>query len=275
MMSENVFMPVLIRQVLSTVNTARNKPDAKIRGVMSKTETSIAQGERLRAYRKLAGYDSASEAARSHGWVVPTLVSHENGTRQMGVDDAVKYAAGLSRHGIKISAEDILFGAAQRRAEDGAAGINVIPVVGRIGAGATVEPEYEQVPPDGLFEVELPHIVPSGLVAFQVVGDSMVPRYDEGDVILVWKDQRRPLDSFYGQEAAVRTDDGRRFLKTIFHGKTRSVVNLHSFNAKMIEGVKLEWIGEIYSTIRADQVQRTHRRAVMKPRRGAKKEVRK
>src|SRR5436190_1463576 len=34
--------------------------------------------------------------------------------------------------------------------------LNWVPIMGRVGAGAVIEPEYEQVPPDGLGEVELP-----------------------------------------------------------------------------------------------------------------------
>src|SRR5438105_4027590 len=34
--------------------------------------------------------------------------------------------------------------------------LNFVPIMGRVGAGAVIEPEYEQVPPEGLGEVELP-----------------------------------------------------------------------------------------------------------------------
>jgi repressor LexA len=95
----------------------------------------------------------------------------------------------------------------------------------------------------------------------------MMPRYDDGDVILVWRHQKRSLESFYGEEAAVRTSDGRRFLKTILYGKSAQAVNLQSFNAKMIEGVRLEWIGEIYSTIRGNQVHRLAKSRTVRPQR--------
>jgi hypothetical protein len=87
----------------------------------------------------------------------------------------------------------------------------------------------------------------------------MLPKYDDGDVILVWRETKKPIESFYGREAIVRTSDGHRYIKTILYGKTRAVVNLQSFNAKLIEGVRLEWIGEIYSVIRGDQIKRLDR----------------
>ncbi len=40
--------------------------------------------------------------------------------------------------------------------------------MGRIGAGATIEPEYEQVPPEGLGEVELPFPIDDDIIAFEV-----------------------------------------------------------------------------------------------------------
>lgn len=213
-----------------------------------------ARAQRLRAYREAAGFRFAAQAARQYRWVESTLRSHENGTRPIGDDDADEYASKLSRPGRKISGRDIMYGPAEVPADPSEQGIRRVPVVGRVGAGATVEPEFEQ---EGeLYEVELPYPVPEDLIAFQVEGESMMPRYDDGDVILVWREQRRSLESFYGQEAAVRTSDGRRYIKTILYGKSQAAVNLQSFNAKLIEGVRLEWIGEIYSTIRADQVHR-------------------
>lgn len=134
--------------------------------------------------------------------------------------------------------------------------LDQVPIMGRVGAGGDIEPGFEQVPPDGLGTVRVPLWVPEDLVAFQIAGESMLPFYRDKDVIIVWKEQRRPLESFYGEEAAVLTKDGKRYLKTIAQGKSRSVVTLTSWNAKPIENVKLEWIGEIYLTIRASQLAR-------------------
>jgi repressor LexA len=138
--------------------------------------------------------------------------------------------------------------------------LDKVLLMGYVGAGATIEPDFEQVPPEGLDSIELPFLIPGELVAFRVRGDSMYPRYDDGDTIVVWKEQRRPLSSFYGQEAAVRTRDGHRFLKTIQRGKSRGQVTLVSFNAKPIENVKLEWIGEIELVLRSGQSQQMPRK---------------
>ena len=149
-------------------------------------------------------------------------------------------------------------------------GLNSVPIMGRVGAGATIEPEHEQVPPEGLGEVELPFPIWEETIAFEVSGDSMLPKYENGDVIVVYKDQRHPLASFYGEEAAVRLKTGERYLKTIERGKSATQVNLTSFNAKPINGVKLEWIGEICVTLPRGQIERLRAKAAARTRKAAK-----
>jgi len=45
-------------------------------------------------------------------------------------------------------------------------GLNSVPIMGRIGAGASIEPEHEQVPPEGLGEIELPFPLAGETIAF-------------------------------------------------------------------------------------------------------------
>ena len=135
-------------------------------------------------------------------------------------------------------------------------GLNSVPIMGRVGAGASISPEHEQMPPEGLGDIELPFPIAEETIAFEVAGDSMLPKYENGDVIVVYREQRHPLASFYGEEAAVRLKTGERYLKTIERGKSANMVNLTSFNAKPINGVKLEWIGEICMTLPRGQIGR-------------------
>jgi repressor LexA len=148
--------------------------------------------------------------------------------------------------------------------------LNAVPIMGRVGAGAVIGPEHEQVPPEGLGEVELPFPISEETIAFEVVGDSMLPKYENGDIIVVYRDQRHPLSSFYGEEAAVRLKTGERYLKTIERGKATSQVNLTSFNAKTILGVKLEWIGEICVTLPRGQIDRLRARAAARSRKAGR-----
>ena len=145
--------------------------------------------------------------------------------------------------------------------------LNSVPIMGRVGAGAVIEP----VPPEGLGEVELPFPISEETVAFEVAGDSMLPKYENGDIIVVFREQRHPVSSFYGEEAAVRLKSGERYLKTIERGKSASFVNLTSFNAKPISGVRLEWIGEICVTLPRGQIERLRTKAAARTRRAAKR----
>jgi repressor LexA len=147
--------------------------------------------------------------------------------------------------------------------------LNSVPIMGRVGAGAIIEPEHEQVPPEGLGEVELPFPIADETIAFEVAGDSMLPKYENGDIIVVYREQRHPVSSFYGEEAAVRLKTGERYLKTIERGKSSTLVNLTSFNAKPINGVKLEWIGEICVTLPRGQIERLRSKAAARARKGA------
>jgi SOS-response transcriptional repressor LexA len=133
-----------------------------------------------------------------------------------------------------------------------------IPIMGFLGAGAEIMPEYEQVPPEGLDHVTLPFPIPSDMIAFEVRGDSMLPAYKSGHVIIVYRDQKRNIEAFYGEEAAVRTSDGRRYIKTIMRG-SKGRVNLLSWNAAPIEDVKLEWIGEIFAVLPRSQLKHIER----------------
>ena len=148
--------------------------------------------------------------------------------------------------------------------------LNSVPIMGRVGAGAVIEPEYEQVPPEGLGSIELPFPIAEETLAFEVVGDSMLPKYENGDVIVVYKEQRHPLSSFFGEEAAVRLKTGERYLKTIERGKGANQVNLTSFNAKAINGVKLDWIGEICLTLPRAHIGRLRAKTAARARKAKK-----
>jgi len=196
------------------------------------------QAARLRQVRELRGFKTAKEAAERFHWNYNTYSQHERG--QSAITRAAKeYAKAFKVHeGWLLTGEG-----------EGPAGTDrrTVKLMGYVGAGAEVEPDFEQVPEEGLETIEVPFPLPDEMIALGVRGDSMLPVYKNGSVIIVYKEQQRPLEAFFGEEAAVRTADGRRFLKTIMRGANG--VNLLSWNAAPIENVLLEWVGEIFAVL--------------------------
>ena len=129
---------------------------------------------------------------------------------------------------------------------------NLVRVVGQIGAGAEIRPEFEQNSADSSYEIEVPFPVSTDAIAFQVEGDSMWPRYDPGDVILCWR-QGINAEEVIGWEAAVRTADGKCYLKRIQRGAASGTFDLESHNAAPIRSVRIEWAAEIKGVVRSGQ----------------------
>jgi len=133
-----------------------------------------------------------------------------------------------------------------------------VPVMGYLGAGAEVEPDDEQVPPDGLFQVTVPFPMPEDMIAFKVRGVSMLPVFKPDSIIVVYREQKKPLESFFGEEAAVRTAEGKRFIKTITRGSLPGTVNLMSWNDPVpIENQQVLWIGEIFAILPPAAIKKT------------------
>lgn len=197
-------------------------------------------GNNLRRLREARGW-THDEAAEAMGMSRGGFIKLERGERKLD-EDRIRVAADV----FQVTREVVM-------AEQ-----TPIRVMGRIGAGGTIEPDYEQVPLDGLYTIDLPFAVPDGIIGLEVDGISMMPVYRPKDVILVWEEQKRPTGDFVGEEAAVRTARGLRALKEIQRGRSRSKFNLHSHNAPLIEDVDIVWVGEIYLIVRARQVASAH-----------------
>jgi repressor LexA len=190
-----------------------------------------AMGNKLKELRTAAGM-THEQAAEAMGVSRSQFIKLERGERRLTVDYINQAAKGFGVRPSDVIDEEMPSG---------------IPLMGFIGAGAEIEPEFEQVPPEGLDQVTFEIPLPDGLIAFQIRGDSMLPFYKDGHIVVVWEQQKRPIEAFYGEEAVVRTSSGRRFLKTIERGIAG--INLRSFNAPVIENQKIEWIGEIFAVM--------------------------
>jgi phage repressor protein C with HTH and peptisase S24 domain len=131
----------------------------------------------------------------------------------------------------------------------------LIAVFGEVGPGAEIKPEFERVPPEGLYEIELPFSAPAGAVALHIEGGSTWPRYDPGDAVICSR-QGNDFAEIIGLEAAVRTSDGKRYLKRVQPGAAPGTFDLESHNAAPIRGVSLAWASGVLAVVRSGQCRR-------------------
>lgn len=129
-----------------------------------------------------------------------------------------------------------------------------ISVVGGIGAGNVIDTAFEQTcegDQDDAVELNLA----DDMIGFRVKGDSMLPKYDEGDIIIVRR-EARPASDLVGEEAALRTHDGRRYIKRIMHGPKPNTYNLESLNAPTIVGARIAWASIVRIVLKGRKVRR-------------------
>lgn len=163
----------------------------------------------------------------------------ENGERNLSVKNINLFSSALG-----VEPAELLTPATRKT--------RTVNVMGKIGAGAEITHFDEQIPSDGLYEIETPFPIPDDAIAFEVEGNSQWPRYDSGDIIIVWRQGVVP-EEVVGWEAAVKTSTGHRYLKRVLHGAEPGTYDLESYNAPPIRGVRLEWVAAIQSVIRSGQ----------------------
>lgn len=157
-------------------------------------------GDRLRKARIGAGYKYASEAAKALGVTSSTYRAHENGQNEFGVEEAEFYAKrfGVSAGWLLMAKEMALVNGNQRgttqspimdlpnaRIGDKVEGLGrKIPVYGQAVGG--IDGEFLM---NGsiLYEVMAPPVLShiSGAYAVSISGDSMYPRYEDGEIAFV------------------------------------------------------------------------------------------
>jgi phage repressor protein C with HTH and peptisase S24 domain len=150
--------------------------------------------ERLAQARTHARFPSARAAAISHGWPESTYRAHEKGTRRFGLEDAQRYGDAFGVNGTWI-----FYGGGKMQFTSGTK--HNLPNVG--GRRDNIQSTARRIPvlgqavggKDGYFVMN-EHIVdtimaPPGLenvpgaYAVYVVGESMEPRYEPGEVVYV------------------------------------------------------------------------------------------
>lgn len=112
-----------------------------------------------------------------------------------------------------------------------------VPIVGYIGAGGAIV--FEDLGCDET--VMRPPGISGSLVALAVRGDSMLPKYKDGDIIYIQRTHDGVLPEYLGEDCAVRLKTGETFIKQLIEGSKPGLFTLLSLNAGPIENVEVEW----------------------------------
>lgn len=188
------------------------------------------QHERLILARKSAGYIRQADAIRAFGWNRNTYKSNENGNGVYSFDQAKAYARAF-----RVRAEWLYDGSGAMKSERSTG----IPIVGSVAAGA-----------EGFFEndADIPHdfidaYIPDASGALLVKGDSMFPRFKDGDKIIVGRRFDDPMECV-NSEVFVQVKGGQKLLKKLQKGSEVGKWNLVSVNASYppIENVEIDWV---------------------------------
>jgi transcriptional regulator with XRE-family HTH domain len=122
----------------------------------------------------------------------------------------------------------------------------MVPVLGQIGAGGQVlfstDPTDETEPRR---VVPRPPLATGRLMALEVVGSSMLPKYEAGDIIYVHRDHDGILPNYLNRYCAVRTKEGGTFLKILTSGTEPDRYTLRSLNAEDMENVEVAWASPV------------------------------
>lgn len=190
-----------------------------------------------------------AEIARRAGITYDKLRNLRQGkSRTTNVDDAMRVAAAFG-----VSLEDFYNG--------NLSNIDLrIAVAGRVGAGASVELVDAYAKGEGLYHVACPpQISPTGVVAVEVVGDSMEPVYSEGDVLFYTRNSHEGLPAEdVGKKCIVADMDGRVWVKQVQRGTAAGLFNLVSINpgAQTVWDVAIQWAARVRFHMPADLIQK-------------------
>lgn len=205
----------MIQQLPETGNI--RQANLPVSGYPSGYSLFMEQHDRLKIAREKAGYATARDAAAAMGVPYSTYSAHENGEKKL-TRAGDRYARFF--HVAKAWLMDG-FGAMQ-------GGLRSIPIMGSVGAGATVEQIGDTAAHDAIGEVDLPET--EGLGALIVRGESQWPKWIDGDVIVYEREPRRPSE-LVNRYCIVETVSGERMIKMLRRSPKPGHWLLESHNA--------------------------------------------
>ena len=161
-----------------------------------------------------------------------------NQSRSIKIEEAVEMADYL-----ETSLDDLVarLGAAVNR---GAKASSL--VVGYVGAGETVFSIDDHEKGSGLYKIDAPQGEGGG-VCVVVRGNSMSPRFRDGEHLGYSREEGLDLTKCYGRECVVQTKDGRQLVKIVEPGNAVGEVTLVSVNSAtpIEQNVPVEWVAPV------------------------------
>lgn len=112
-----------------------------------------------------------------------------------------------------------------------------VPIVGKIGAGGSIV--FEDIGPAEM--IRRPPDTVGDLVGLEVCGESMLPKFDPGDIVYISRDRDGVDPADIGAICACRLIGGETFLKQLRKGSREGLFTLRSYNAEDMDDVELEW----------------------------------
>lgn len=135
-----------------------------------------------------------------------------------------------------------------------------IPVVGKVGAGASVDLfDAHQENGEGHYRVACPpQLSPKGIVAVEVVGDSMAPIYLPGAVLFYSRDSLGVPSEAMGRICICEDSEGLAWVKQIRPGRDEGTFTLVSMNPDYDHrhGVSLKWAAPVRFALPPEFVKR-------------------
>lgn len=172
--------------------------------------------------------------------------------QRTNVDDAMKVAAAFG-----VTLDDLYAGKLS--------GVSpVIPVLGRVGAGAKVPLIDTDEAIGGMFRVNAPSQLlrrapASQFAAVEVEGDSMAPLYQPGDILFYSRATHEGiLDEDIGRPCVVECQDGNAWLKQVKRGDEPGLFHLISLNptGDNMHNSRIKWASRVILALPDDMVER-------------------